>query len=137
LLLLGLLRKSFAWPAAWNPDYWQNGRPELASRTIAEAPSSSVTTAILLSTLSARSRENIVRRHEIPEEQFDRDTRFDPPVIGTLLDLERWLTRAMEVLSRHQLSGHRERPRQLTPVMLKQLTRPEWTAAEVADAEES
>ena len=128
LLLLGLLNKSFDWPAPWNPDFWQNGRPEVVARAMSRVSCSSITMAILQSTLAARARENVVRRFDMAAEQADADTRFDPPFIASLVDLQMWLARSMRTLERHQMSGRGGRARQLVPVMLKQLTRPEWAS---------
>ncbi len=133
MLLLGMLRRSFTWPASWNPDFAQNARSGLARALVSMVPCSSTTAAIVEATLTSRARESVIRQADLQLEQLDSDTVFDPPRIESLSQLREWIRRATEVLEEHQMSGQQNKPRQLVPLRLRQLTRPVWTDAEVQD----
>lgn len=130
LLLLGLLRKSFTWPGIWNNDYSQNASSRLGRAMIGALPCSSITIAILESTIAQRSRENVLRREEMAVEQLTSDTTFDPPLISTLEELMQWTQRALQTLELNQLDGRQNRARQLIPLNIRQLTRPNWTESD-------
>ena len=124
LLLLGLLRRSFEWPAAWNPSGHQQAWAGIARTLTSTVACSSWTAAIIEACVVLRVRETLLfpKLHD----HTATDTRFDPPQIDTIRELRQAINRAAEVLKTYQLSALNHEPRQLVPISLKQLTRPNW-----------
>jgi hypothetical protein len=130
LLLLGLLRRDFRWPAVWNPIGQQRAWVSLARRLIESTPCSSWTASILEACLTSRPRESLLMRI-LPVNSFgDDDTTNDPPEIGTLQEMVRALSNSQRILQRYQLSVKDHAPRQLVPIRLDQMTRRAWTDME-------
>jgi len=127
ILLLGLLRKDFSWPALWNASEMQLEFKEVTRSLIRQANASSWTTAILESCLLPRQLETLLFDMKILSGfEGDDDTAHDPPRIFTVKRLGRYLDRAVEVLEGGQMTVHNHQPRQLVPIRIEQISREEW-----------
>jgi hypothetical protein len=127
LLLLGLLRQNFRWPAAWRSPGILADVGWVTRATIQEAHASSWTMGILEACLLPRQRENVLLNLLFfGEARWDDDTTDDPPPIFTLQLLVRYVTRAIEVLEKGQITVRDHRPRQLIPLRVEQISRAEW-----------
>ncbi|HNX48946.1 MAG TPA: RNA-directed DNA polymerase [Thermoanaerobaculaceae bacterium] len=121
MLLLGLLSRSFDWPASWNPKDSQRAWAGLLRLRLREVPCSSWTRSVLEGCLSPRSRETSLMS------AGDRtDTAVDPPPTWSLASLARELGKVKRELQRCQMTAEGHQPRQLIPVSIRQLTRPNW-----------
>lgn len=133
LLLLGLLRRNFRWPARWNTPGQARAWEWLALSEISKIACSSWTAAILEACLKPRARENFL----LPLfGQELRDTVEEPPEILEIYDLKKYLDIAQLHLKKHQITVHAHRPRQLIPLRLGQLNRDIWSK-EIAEEEVS
>jgi hypothetical protein len=130
LLLLGLLRRDFRWPAVWNPIGQQRAWVRLAKGLIGSTGCSSWTASILEGCLASRERESLLMSIFIVNRFGDDDTTNDPPEIATLRELERVFSRSQRILQQYQLSVKNHSPRQLIPIRLDQMTRRTWTETE-------
>jgi hypothetical protein len=130
LLLLGLLRRDFRWPAVWNPIGQQRAWARLAKRLIGATACSSWTASILEGCLAPRERESLLMSIFVLNQFGDDDTTNDPPQIGTLRQLERALSQSQRILQQYQLSVKNHAPRQLIPIRLDQMSRKTWTESE-------
>lgn len=130
VLLLGLLRADFRWPAIWNPIGQQRAWARLAQQLIGSTACSSWTSAILESCLAPRERESVLMRVFVLNLFGDDDTANDPPEISTLGALEDALLWSQAILKQYQLSVKNHDPRQLIPIRLDQMSRKAWTAEE-------
>jgi hypothetical protein len=128
LILLGLLRRSFRWPAVWNPAGQQRAWASLGKRLIGSAPCSSWTSSILEACVTPRARESLLMSLFIQNQFGEDDTTKDPPEIGTLTQLGDTLAQSQRILSRYQLSVQNHEPRQLVPIRLDQLSRSSWAS---------
>lgn len=124
LILLGLLRRSFEWPPVWNQVGGRRSRLWLVTSMINRVVCSSFTLAILEACLLLRPKESILIQSSFQVPPPDDDTTFDPPQITNLEELGTFLDKAERVLEGYQLSIHKHLPRQLTPINLRQLSRP-------------
>ena len=124
LLLLGLLRRSFEWPAAWNPSGHQQAWAGIARTLTSTVACSSWTAAIIEACVVPRVRETLL--FPVLHNEEATDTQFDPPQIDTISELVHTLKIASKVLTNYQLSALNHELRQLVPISLKQLTRPNW-----------
>lgn len=129
-ILLGLLRRSFNWPASWNLEGHQRPWGSLARILIARRAISSWSAAILHGCLLPRVRETSLLDFFQPEAMVARsdDTTIDPPLIRTVGDFVAFATKAMEVLERHQMTAARHQPRQLIPISAEQLSAADFMA---------
>jgi len=123
MVLLGLLRKSFKWPAIWNlPDH-----SPLFHRSvrmlIGEVNCSSLTAGILESCLLPRSRETLLIPLLQADIKMNSDTTYHPPQIANLSDLKSQIDEAQRVLEGYQFSVQANQPRQLVPLRIEQLPR--------------
>jgi hypothetical protein len=127
IVLLGLLRKDFSWPALWNVSEMQLEFKEVTRSLIRQANASSWTTEILESCLLPRQRETLLFDMRILSGfEGDDDTAHDPPKIFTIKRLGRYLDKAIEVLEGGQITVHNHQPRQLVPIRIEQISREEW-----------
>lgn len=127
ILLLGLLRKDFSWPALWNASEMQLEFKEVTRSLIRQANASSWTTAILESCLLPRQLETLLFDMKLLSGYHgDDDTAHDPPRIFTVKRLGRYLDKAIEVLEGGQITVHNHQPRQLLPIRIEQISREEW-----------
>jgi hypothetical protein len=127
LLLLGLLRRNFNWPAAWRSPGMLADAGWVTRTIIHEAHTSSWTTGILEACLLPRQRENLLLSLMFfGRAWWDDDTTNDPPPIFTLKRLARYVGRAIEVLEKGQITVRDHLPRQLVPLRVEQISREEW-----------
>ncbi len=132
-LILGTLRRSFFWPSRWVTA--GQGASELpgVSLEISRLNVSSWTAAILESCLLPRGRETawlgLWSIHA-------NDTTRDPPVIGDLKTLNRYLQKALDVLRKFQLTVPEGTPRQLVPRRLDQRIGWDDANAEISSTDE-
>jgi hypothetical protein len=127
LLLLGLLRRNFNWPAAWRSPGMLADAGWVTRTIIHEAHTSSWTTGILEACLLPRQRENLLLSLMFfGRAWWDDDTTNDPPPIFTLKRLARYVGRAIEVLEKGQITVRDHLPRQLVPLCIEQISREEW-----------
>jgi hypothetical protein len=131
MLLLGLLRRSFNWPANWNPSGHQRAWTGLVGNQIQNISCSSWTAAILEACLQDRSRESFLINRLFSDTEYapDDDTTLEPPIILTVSQLKDYVQNAREILRVNQLSVSNHMPRQLVPIRLEQLTRINWNAS--------
>ncbi|WP_263408556.1 hypothetical protein [Terriglobus tenax] len=134
LVLLGLLRRDFTLPAAWNMPGRESDSGEISRELIRQVAASSWTTAILEACLIPRQKENFLFDHKLLSGfGGDDDTAYDPPRIFTKRDLRHYLERATEVLEQGQITVHNHQPRQLIPLRLEQISREEWAIEQNRD----
>jgi hypothetical protein len=127
ILLLGLMRKDFSWPALWSTSEMQPEFKEVTCSLIRQANASSWTTAILESCLLPRQLETLLFDMRLLSGYHgDDDTAHDPPRIFTVKRLGRYLDKAIEVLEGGQITVHNHQPRQLLPIRIEQISREEW-----------
>ena len=140
-ILLGLLRRSFRWPAMWNPVEDRRLPAGILRGLLREGPCSSLTAATLEGALLPRSRETLLIEtlrgtgFYSDENTAKPDTANDAPVFHTLPCLISALTNARRVLEGYQLSVQDYRPRQMVPISLTQLTGRDWGTQEADDVE--
>ena len=130
LLLLGLLRRDFRWPAVWNPLGQQRAWARLARRLVSSAACSSWTASILEGCLASRGRESLLMSIFALNSFGEDDTTSDPPEFSTLARLERALSHSERILEQYQLSVKNHAPRQLVPIRLDQMSRKTWGEVE-------
>ena len=127
IILLGLLRKDFSWPAPWIACEMQLEFNQVTRSLIRQANASSWTTAILESCLLPRQIETLLFDMKLLSGYHgDDDTAHDPPRIFTLKKMRRYLDKAIEVLEGGQITVHNHQPRQLLPIRIEQISREEW-----------
>jgi hypothetical protein len=127
LLLLGLLRRSFSWPAAWRTPGMLADAGWVTKATIHEAQASSWTTGILEACLLPRQRENLLLGTLLFDHfHQDDDTISDPPTIPSIGVMSRYIERAIKVLEGGQITVRDHLPRQLVPLRVEQISRSEW-----------
>ncbi|AUS95241.1 hypothetical protein [Clostridium thermosuccinogenes] len=123
ILLIGLLSKSFSFPAIYNPIGMQKVWTSVLKAKLEYYPISSRTLGIIYGCLSKRNIETkflSIYQHELVP---DDDTIFDPPHIFSISDFIQNIEKAQKILESYQLTVQEYSPRQLIPVSLIQLTR--------------
>jgi hypothetical protein len=126
MLLLGLISRTFTWPIPWNFIGHEMAGVAFGHAKKQEVPCSSWTTAILEACLLPRPRETFFLDNSL-QETPDDDTTLDPPKISSIEKLHDYVKKAKDVLERNQITVQNHMPRQLIPVKLQQLTRPNWS----------
>jgi hypothetical protein len=127
LVLLGLVRRDFNWPAAWRSPGLLAEAGWVTRALIQEAQVSSWTTGILESCLLPRQRENVLLSLLFfGQAWWDDDTTNDSPPIFTLERLAKYVNKALSVLEKGQVTVRDHLPRQLVPLRVEQISRPEW-----------
>ncbi len=125
LLLLGLVTRSFDWPASWNTIGHARANASLIRSRMREAPFSSWSASIIEACLLPRPRETYILQTSLQEELSD-DTTLDPPKIYNMKSFLACINKAKNVLESYQITVQKHMPRQLIPVKMQQLTRPNW-----------
>jgi hypothetical protein len=127
LLLYGLLKKSFDLPTMWNGPGHADVLAMLPRLLLKEMTCSSWTLGILAGCLQPRVTENLIlKMHRLPGYTFDEDTLHDPVAFRSAQEVCEAIEICQGILERYQLSTLNHKARQLTPVSILQLTRPEW-----------
>ena len=127
LLLYGLLRKSFELPVIWNGPGHAEVLGMLPKLLLTEMTCSSWTLGVLFGCLQSRAVENLfLRVHHLEGYSFDDDTLRDPLQFRDTGRVSRALMTCQDHLKRHQLSTLNHSARQITPVSIRQLAKPEW-----------
>jgi len=127
LILLGLLRRSFDWPARWNLLAYASDWRNISKDWFRSSACSSDTLFILQSLLLPRHAESIrIKYQPTIIYDFDDDKIYDPPLIITLKELKEILGKAQDKLKSEQITSFRSFPRQLIPVSIPDLIKREW-----------
>jgi len=128
LLLFGLLRKRFEFPAIWNGPGHGEVLGMLPKILLTEMTCSSWTLGILFGCLQSRAVENLfLLAHRLEGYSFDDDTLRDPLQFRDTGKVSSALITCQDHLKRHQLSTMDQSARQITPVSIRQLAKPEWS----------
>jgi hypothetical protein len=122
LILFGLLRYDFSLPPLWNGIGQSDLLPYVSFQLQNTITISSWTIGILSACLSPRAIEN----KYLYDQLFDDDTTNDPPKILNLDGLQRYISKTIFMLEKCQISSFNHNARQLIPINVRQLTKPEW-----------
>lgn len=129
LILYSLLRRTFEFPAAWNGPGQATVLRSLRALLLKDITCSTHTLGLLQSCLLARAAENLTIKREIfVSFLLDEDMTYDPYTILNPASFGRIASICQIELKRHQLSTLNNRARQLTPVSLQLLTKPNWAS---------
>lgn len=126
MLLLGLISRTFTWPIPWNFVGHEMVGAAFGYAKRQDVRCSSWTTAILEACLLPRPRETLflnISQQKVPND----DTTLDPPQITSIEKLHDYVKKAKKIIEKNQITVQNHMPRQLTPVKLQQLTRPNWS----------
>jgi hypothetical protein len=126
LLLVGLITQSYNWPIPWHKGGYGSDDAAFYYLRSKEVPVSSWTMAILETTLLSRPYETFFLELAY-QPTSDDDTTLDPPKISTIIQLKDCIKKSITVLAQNQITVQDHMPRQLIPVKIQQLTRPNWT----------
>jgi len=128
LLLFGLLRKTFDFPASWNGPGHAAVLEMLPKLLLHEITCSSWTLGVLSACLQTRAIENLYL-DALPQidDYYDIDTLRDPLKLKNAEDVRTALAICQKVLENNQLSTMSHKARQRTPVSILQLTQPQWS----------
>lgn len=122
LLLWGMLRQDFNFPAAWNIRGQERDLIGFVGGTLERLRVSTETREILESCLLPRSRETVLmirfRELLLAAESAPTDVAFDVPPIFSVNDLLLRIKDAQANLQRNQISLLSDEPRQMIPVSL-------------------
>ncbi len=113
IVLLGLLSRTFTFPAVWNEPRYALAFARPTRALIRNLGISSWTTALLDACLLPRSRENLLFDDIFTVDNVKNDTTRDPPEIPDIECFLRYARKAAQVLKDHQLMVHGSMPRQL------------------------
>jgi hypothetical protein len=128
LLLYGLLRRNFDLPCAWNGPGHRDVLSMLPRLLLQGMTCSSWTLGILQACLQSRAMENLFfQAKPTLAVQLDDDSMHDPIRLRTPEEVRNVITKCQAILERNQLSTINHRARQLTPISIRQLSRPNWT----------
>jgi hypothetical protein len=123
ILLISLLTRDFTVPTFWNNWDHQKIWANLIFKKIESVPLSSLTRQIIFSVFSKRNKETKILKLLQPLYlHFQEDTLLDPPSIDTLQNLIDRINYAQKVLQIYRVNVNDNKPRQLIPVSLRQLT---------------
>jgi hypothetical protein len=126
ILLVGLLSRDFSTPLFWNSRDHQKVWENMIFAKVEKLPLSSLTRQIILSIFSKRNREThiLMGMNRNPNYiEFREDTLYDPIPLLSLEDFIKRVSLSQGILAKHRLTVQDNKPRQLIPVSLKQLTR--------------
>ena len=133
LILLGLMRKDFSWPARWNlPAYakdWRSIGKEWFSSFACSTNTLGILEAILLPR-NIESKRILLQQIKYP---FDSDVLYDPNPILDLSQLQQSLIKAQEELVKDRITSINAMPRQLVPIDMRFLLKREWLKYEDSD----
>jgi hypothetical protein len=126
LILLGLLRETFAIPKAYNIRGLESTVDFPTSSLISHMAISSPTLEILRGCLTSRSNENRSINQQpdfygMQEGDLPNDTQYDPPIINNINSLLHKVESAQRTLENNQVSVSMHQPRQLIPVKISEL----------------
>jgi hypothetical protein len=134
LLLYGLLRRNFELPCVWNGPGHRDVLSLLPRLLLQGMTCSSWTLGIMQACLQSRAMENLFfRAKPTLAVMLDDDSLNDPIPLRTPEEVCNVIIKCQAILERNQLSTINHRARQLTPISIRQLSRPNW----VKDFEES
>ncbi len=127
LLLYGLLRGNFELPCAWNGPGHREVLSMLPRLLLQGMTCSSWTLGIMQACLQSRAMENLFFQAKTTlAVHLDEDSLHDPIALRTPEEVCRVIEKCQSVLQRNQLSTINHRARQLTPISIRQLSRPNW-----------
>lgn len=127
LLLYGLLRRNFELPCVWNGPGHRDVLSLLPRLLLQGMTCSSWTLGIMQACLQSRAMENLFfRAKPTLAVQLDDDSLHDPIPLRTPEEVCKVIKKCQAVLERNQLSTINHRARQLTPISIRQLSRPNW-----------
>lgn len=127
LLLYGLLRRNFEFPCVWNGPGHRDVLSLLPRLLLQGMTCSSWTLGIMQACLQSRAMENLFfQAKPTLGVQLDDDTLHDPIPLRTPEEVCNVLKRCQAILEKNQLSTINHRARQLTPISIRQLSRPNW-----------
>lgn len=128
LLLYGLLRHDFSLPSMWNGPGHADVLNLLPRHLLNIMTYSTLTLGVLQACLQSRSMENLffrVKKHL--GEFLDDDSLNDPIQFVTVEQVCRAIEKCKATLVDNQLSTINHRARQLTPISIRLLSKPNWT----------
>jgi hypothetical protein len=127
LLLYGLLRRNFELPCVWNGPGHTDVLSMLPRLLLQRMTCSSWTLGIMQACLQSRAMENLffLRKPSLAV-QLDNDSLHDPIPLRTPVEVVNAIKKCQAVLVNFQLSTIDHRARQLTPISIRQLSRPNW-----------
>lgn len=127
LLLYGLLRRSFELPCVWNGPGHRDVLSLLPQLLLQGMTCSSWTLGIMQACLQSRAMENLFfQAKPTLAVQLDNDSLHDPIRLRTPKEVCNVIEKCQAILERNQLSTINHRARQLTPISIRQLSRPNW-----------
>jgi hypothetical protein len=127
LLLYGLLRRNFELPCVWNGPGHKDVLSMLPRLLLQGMTCSSWTLGIMQACLQSRAMENsFLRRKPSLAVQLDNDSLHDPIPLHTPQEVCNAINKCQSVLKEYRLSTIDHRARQLTPISIRQLSRPDW-----------
>jgi hypothetical protein len=127
LLLYGLLRRNFELPCVWNGPGHTDVLSMLPRLLLQRMTCSSWTLGIMQACLQSRAMENLFFLRKPPlAVQLDNDSLHDPIPLRTPEEVVNAIKKCQAVLVNYQLSTIDHRARQLTPISIRQLSRPNW-----------
>jgi len=126
LLLYGLLRHDFEFPTVWNGPGHSDVLNRLPLCLLKEMTCSSLTLGLLKACLQPRAMENL--KPSIVQSPDD-DSLHDPVLLRNVEDVCQRINQCQEHLKRNRLSTINDKPRQLTPISIRDLSNPEWSKA--------
>jgi hypothetical protein len=126
MLLYGLLTNCFEFPVLWNGPGHSDVLAMLPKLLLTRMTCSSWTLGILTGCLLPRSTENIFLKRTSYVGQVDDDTRWDPIAFISASQVGKAIEICQKELEKYQLLSFGRLARQLTPVSIRQLSRPEW-----------
>jgi hypothetical protein len=130
LLLYGLLRRNFDMPAVWNGPGHARLLGMLPRLLLADMICSSWTLGVLQGCLYPRAIENLfLKTATAVSVHSDDDTLHDPLVLVNANEVVSAIAKCQAILEEYQLSTLEHKARQLTPVNIDQLTKPDWSMA--------
>lgn len=126
LLLYGLLTNCFEFPALWNGFGHADVLRMLPKLLLGKMTCSSWTLGVLAGCLLPRSTENLFLKLRGDVKPVDDDTKWDPIPFNSAGQVEKAIEFCQKELEKYQLLTFGRMARQLTPVSIRQLSRPEW-----------
>lgn len=127
IILLGLLRKNFDWPARWNLLAFSSDWRSISKDWFSATACCSDTLFVLQTLLLPRHAESIRIEYQSPiNYAYDKDMIYDPPLILSLAELKAALEKAQDALKKNRIDSFRGLPRQLIPVSIPDLIKREW-----------
>jgi hypothetical protein len=127
LLLYGLLRRNFELPCVWNGPGHRDVLSLLPRLLLQGMTCSSWTLGIMQACLQSRAMENLFfQAKPTLAVQLDDDSLHDPIPLRTPEEVCNVIKKCQAILEKNQLSTINHRARQLTPISIRQLSRPNW-----------